>query len=341
MTAARQFLMLGVVVLASAGLAFGQAAISAKAGMVHVAEGDVYLNDQLIQPKATEFPDVKVGQVLRTQEGRAEVLLTPGSFLRLGENSSFRMDSNKLTDVRLEALTGSLLIEVVEFLDENSIIIQLKDAAVTVRKAGVYRLDTDPARVRVIEGELAVNVNGQLEILKESKGIVASAAGWTKEKFDTKETDALLRWAKRRSSYIAMANVSAARQASTGAYGFSRSGWYFNPYFGTFTFLPFYNTMRSPFGYYYYTPYTVMEVYAPPRRSDSVWAGGGGGGYGGNAPVFSTGGLPSRGVNSGYSGSSAPSMGAGSSSPAPSAPAAPRGGESAGGRGGAGGGRGQ
>jgi hypothetical protein len=329
--------------LAFAGLVCGQTAISAKAGMVHVAEGDVYLNDQLIQPKPTEFPDVKVGQILRTEEGRAEVLMTPGSFLRLGENSSFRMDSNKLTDVRLEALTGSLLLEVVDLPDENSLTIQLKDAAVTIRKAGVYRFDADPARVRVIEGELAVNVNGHLEILKESKGLVASEAGWQREKFDTKETDALMRWAKRRSSYIAMANVSAARQASMSGASSFRNGWYFNPYFGAFTFLPFGDTIRSPFGYYYYTPSTVIDVYYPPRRYDAGWGGGGVGGGFGNAPVFATGGLPSRGVSAGYSGGAAPSAGsAGASAPAaPAASSAPRGGESAGGRGGSGGGRGQ
>ena len=36
----------------------------------------------------------------------------------------------------------------------------------------------------------------------------------------------------------------------------------YNPYFGMYTFMPFYGTAFSPFGYAYYTPITVVPVYA-------------------------------------------------------------------------------
>jgi hypothetical protein len=305
MRVTRQFAPLAVALLVLAGVASAQTAISAKAGMIHVADGDVFLDDQLVRPKLTEFPDVKVGQVLRTGEGRAEVLLTPGSFLRLGEHSSFRMDSNRLTDVRLEALTGALLLEVMELLEDNSVTIQLKEAGVTIRKAGAYRFDAERPSVRVLEGELAVNVGGHIEVLREGRSYAASDGGWRRERFDTKETDVLTRWAKRRSSYVAMANISAARQAATGGFGFNQfnqSGWLFNPFFGTFTFLPFHGTMRSPFGFFFFSPVTVFDVLVPQRQNNAVWAGGGAGGGYGNAPVFATGGLPTRSVGSGYGG---------------------------------------
>src|SRR5208337_26426 len=44
-----------------------------------------------------------------------------------------------------------------------------------------------------------------------------------------------------------------------GAFG---GNWMFNPYFGMYTFLPFAGTAWSPFGYAFYTPITVMPVYA-------------------------------------------------------------------------------
>ena len=52
------------------------------------------------QPKFAEFPDVKNGQTLAAEDGRAEVLLTPGVILRIAENSSFQMVSNSRSDTR-------------------------------------------------------------------------------------------------------------------------------------------------------------------------------------------------------------------------------------------------
>jgi hypothetical protein len=47
-----------------------------------------------------------------------------------------------------------------------------------------------------------------------------------------------------------------------GGFGGYGAGWMFNPYFGMYTFLPFYGTAWSPFGYAFYTPITVVPVYA-------------------------------------------------------------------------------
>ena len=97
----------GVLALAvSATAAFSQQMISARAGMVHYIEGKVFAGDQQLEDKFGSFPQIKENQVLRTEEGRAEVLLTPGVFLRAGENTSFRMITNRLIYTRLEFLSG-------------------------------------------------------------------------------------------------------------------------------------------------------------------------------------------------------------------------------------------
>ena len=85
--------------------------------MIHYVEGVVTVDGTAVHPKFAEFPDVKNGQVLATEEGRVEVLLTPGVFLRLTENSSVRMLSNALANTRMEMVAGSALIEVAELLD--------------------------------------------------------------------------------------------------------------------------------------------------------------------------------------------------------------------------------
>ena len=316
---------LAVVLCACFGApALAQNAISAKAGMINVADGDVFLVDakggdpRKVEPRVSEFVDIKEGQTLRTADGRAEVLLTPGSFLRMADNSAFKLFSNRLTDVRLELLSGSALIEATEMIDGNEITVLAKDATATLSKGGLYRFDADPARIRVYLGAAVVERNGQKTTLKSGREFAANGGTWTLAKFDNKETDPLYRWSKRRSGYIAMANVSAARQSTTRGLGFTGGNWYYNPYFGFATYVPWGDTLRSPFGYYYYTPSTVMAVYFPPRPAYT-----GGGGFGGmrgssgfasglgsrsaGASTYS----PSAGVSA-PSAVSAPSMGAGS-----------------------------
>src|SRR6516162_3070541 len=96
---------LGVVIgMAFAAAGYGQNVISAKAGLIQYAEGRVLLEGNPVEIKYSQFPQVKNDQVLKTEEGRAEVLLSHASFLRLGENSSFRMISDSLTDTRFEVL---------------------------------------------------------------------------------------------------------------------------------------------------------------------------------------------------------------------------------------------
>ena len=58
------------------------------------------------------------------------------------------------------------------------------------------------------------------------------------EKFDSRTGDALYRWAKRRSEYIAVANLSAAKRMGSGYASNGSSSWYYNPYYGMYTFIP-------------------------------------------------------------------------------------------------------
>src|SRR5713101_3038665 len=116
-------LVLGVTVLAGSAsfVAFAQSVISAKSGLIHYAEGTVYLGDQLVESKFGSFPDIKENAQFRTEEGRAEVLLTPGVFLRMGESSAIRMITNRLIDTRVEFLSGSILVEAADLLKDNAV----------------------------------------------------------------------------------------------------------------------------------------------------------------------------------------------------------------------------
>jgi DUF971 family protein len=250
---------------------WGQSIVSAHSGLIHYVEGQASLDGKAIEQKSGVFTDVKEKGVLKTDDGRAEVLLTPGSFLRLAENSSVRMISTRLVDTRLEVLEGSVLVEVAEMSKDNAVTLVYKDATLSLLKAGLYRVDTNPAMVRVYKGELVAESGSQRVTLKDAKELNLGGV-WAVNKFDSKTGDAFYRWASRRASYLSMANVSSARSA--GGYGnsFTSSRWLWNPYMSMFTYMPYSGMYYSPFGYNFYSPQTVYRVYSP---SQPVNRGGG------------------------------------------------------------------
>jgi hypothetical protein len=273
-----------VMPLALAGPVMAQMAISAKAGMVQVADGDVFLNGDALRMRAGEFPQLTQHDTLRCDEGRAEVLLTPGAFLRVGANSAIRMTSTRLTDVQLELVAGEAVIEAVELVDGNAITTSIGAARFEVTKGGVYSFQATPLRVRVYAGELACLNNTKNVTLKAGREMSLQGSEWKQARFDTKDTDEMYRWSSRRSQNIAVANVSAARQAGYGSYSgagytglgfnigyspysigyspYSNGIWAFNPYYGMYTYMPYYGLAYSPFGYAYYNPASVAYVYS-------------------------------------------------------------------------------
>jgi hypothetical protein len=262
--------------------------------MIHYVEGKVLLEGQPVDPKFGEFPEVKSDQVLQTEEGRAEVLLTPGVFLRVSENSSFRMLSNRLSDTAIEVLSGSTLFEVDELLKDNAITVRYKDATVSLSKRGLYRFDAEASRLRVYDGDAqaiygvkTVEVHKGKQVLLDENLLATT--------FDVKDTDSFYNWASRRSEYVAAANVSSARAAGNsglgaggvncggfaatnapysngtncnngyGNYGYGSpyGAWAWNPYYGMFTYLPGIGYGYSPFGWALYSPYTVGSIFVP------------------------------------------------------------------------------
>ena len=300
--------------------AAAQNAISARSGMVHYVEGRVLLADKALESKFGQFPEVKEKQVLRTEAGRAEILLTPGVFLRLDENAAIRMITSRLIDPRVEIEGGTAMIEAVELLKDNNVTLVAKGSAVVLRKSGLYRINADTGQARVYQGEAVIEQGKDRLTLKSAQETMLGTV-LVAQKFDNKVGDPLYRWGKRRSEYMAMANVSGSRSLLDRG-GWMASGWSFNPYFGMFTFVPYRGVLRSPYGFSYWSPREIMRVYEAPRRQDSMMAGGGGSGGFNSALGYNT---ASR--SSGAYSSPAPM--ATSAGQAPAAAASPRAADSA------------
>ncbi len=312
--------------LLAAGLALAcvpsqaQVVLGAKSGLVNYVEGAVYLGDHPLEMQTAQFPEVKENTILRTAEGRAEVALTPGVMLRLGENSSFRMVTNRLVDTRLELLTGSAVIEATEIVKDTHLTIVVKGSTVELAKGGLYRLDAEPGRLKVFEGSADVQAAGESLTVKSGRMVSLAGTVAIAEKFDTDETDSLDRWSRRRADIVAMANVSAANRArrtygSLNPCGYAGNrgmitnygSWGYNPYYGLITYIPCNGTLVSPYGYRYYSPGAVYQTFYAPRPVYTPNYGGFGG-----PPSYSTMGSTS----SGYSGTIASAPSVSSSAPA-------------------------
>jgi hypothetical protein len=314
----------GILIIAMLALvaatASAQPIISAKSGVISSLEGKVFLDNQALEPSVTHFPDMKENSVLRTEDGRAEVLLPPGYVLRIGENASFKMLTNRLIDTRVEVLSGSGILEVDENSKDTNVAVALKGGTATLTKIGVYRFDSEPARIKVYGGTASVLLGDKTILVPTGHMLNLTGDAPLVEKFDIADTDALDHWARRRAEDMAVANVSAAKYVNDNYGKLNQSSWGFNPYFGLYTYIPMYGSMCNPYYYYscYYSPGVVYNrFYAPGMFYGNNGGNGGVGQRTAFNPGYSTMSGTSTGVSNAVSagrsvGGSAPSMGSGS-----------------------------
>src|SRR5687767_10473737 len=102
--------------------------ISAKAGGVNYVAGKVTFRrageTRWVALSAND--DLKTGDVVKTGDhGLVEVLLNPGSYLRLGGNSEFELVDSSLDDLRVGLKSGSAVVEATGYRDMDlSIVVQ-------------------------------------------------------------------------------------------------------------------------------------------------------------------------------------------------------------------------
>ena len=257
----------------------GQAVISAHSGMVNFVEGQVRIAGQPVKLDGAIFPEVKVGQTLATQAGFAEVLLTPGVFLRLDRDSSFRMVANRLTDTQVEILSGSALVEANEILKDNRIRVKMGDSETALVKRGLYHFNADAGQVRTFDGKAEVLAGDKSTELKGGRTLLVDSS-LDVDKFDKKKAKGeLYAWSQQRDYRLELANISAARV--TNRKSLTSSMWAWDPWLSTFTFLPMSGYGYSPFGFSWYSPATVWVVFQPApsygyggyQASASSWQG--------------------------------------------------------------------
>ena len=236
-------------------------AVPPQPGTINYIEGQSSIGGQPLGENSAGSVRLLAGQTLSTQNGRAEVLLTPGVFLRIGNNSSLDMISPDLANTILLLQKGRALVEMADIRPENNIRINANGASAQILKRGLYDIDADHGQIRVFDGKAVVQTNGrQVEVKGEHLFNLNAQVGLKPRKFDRKTyQDDFYRWASLRSSYLADANADAAKRYAGGG-GWSPgvwadAGWYWDPGFDAYTFIPGDGIFYSPFGWGYYSPW--------------------------------------------------------------------------------------
>lgn len=241
---------------------------SAVPGTLNYVEGQVSIGAQALDSKSIGSAELQTGQSLVTEKGKAEVLLTPGVFLRVGDNSAVKMISRGLTDTEVGLGQGHAMIEVAEIHPQNDIRVAAGGVTARLMKTGLYDVDLRQEQLRVFDGKASVQDDGKNITVKSGHELsLASAGSWKAEKFDKKnyEEGDLYRWSSLRSAYLAEANVNAAglyAESGWGPWGpgWWGAGWYWAPWFSAFTFIPGDGILYSPFGWGFYSPWWVYSA---------------------------------------------------------------------------------
>jgi hypothetical protein len=231
----------------------------AQPGAVNYVEGQATLDGQPIDRNSVGNLQMQPGQMLATQNGRAEILLTPGVFVRLGADGSVQIVSPDLANTEIRLGKGRALVEVDWIQKDNKIIVDVGPQQIALQEKGLYDLDADGSQVRVFDGRAAVLQNGHEVRIQGGHEVTLTAAKFKAEDFSkTAYEDDLYRWAQLRASYVGEANIEMARTYNSG-YGWAPSpwigtGWYWDPWFSAYTWLPGDGLFWSPFGFGFYSP---------------------------------------------------------------------------------------
>jgi hypothetical protein len=239
--------------------------ISAKAGGVNHVEGTV----SVVRSNATgglllKRDRVEVGDRVTTgSDGRAEILLNPGSYIRLASNSSFEFGATDLEDLQIKLDSGSAIFEVFA-ADEFRVSITTPKGKVALVDTGVYRVDVSSdgtALLSVTKGK--AEIGDAAVAVKEGRTGTIGTGPVAVAKFDKGKRDNFAQWSKDRSKELTKVsssiqdrnlNTAIARGMRAGRFSLYNSFglWIFDASFGGYCFMPFGNGWRSPYGSWYY-----------------------------------------------------------------------------------------
>jgi hypothetical protein len=208
----RRLRFAGLSLLAASAM-YGQAVVSTHSGVLNFSEGEIFLDDQATVQKPGTFPALHEGSVMRTAQGRAEVLLTPGVFLRIDQNSSFKMVATGLADTRVELLTGSAILDSSDAAKTKGLVVLFRAYQIRFPERGLYRINTEPGVLQPYSGVAEIAGDGPAPVKVDDEHQYFLDVGIKTEKYGEGMVDGFTEWARNRSEAISADNSAAAASA--------------------------------------------------------------------------------------------------------------------------------
>lgn len=170
-----------------------------RAGVIYYVEGEVTRRGRAGCEPSREQQHLEAGQRIRTEVGRAEVVLASGLLLGLGENTEFEMLKPNLSDLRLRLISGSAALHVVDDVYWEALSVHSREAEVRFGKRGVYRLDAQAAevlRLMIFDGKAVMSTHGSEHKVKKKWSLALAGRGTEPivRKFDPSQKDSLDEW---------------------------------------------------------------------------------------------------------------------------------------------------
>ena len=279
--------------------------ISAKAGGINAITGQASIHGKgesdWQQLMITD--DLQAGDRVRTDtDGRVEILLNPGSYLRVGGDSEVELANNSLENLEVRLLRGTAVVEA-SGVEEAQMLINISTphARLAIDRQGLYRLNVIPndatvlivRKGRVILGESHTKIKGGNKVVFSATAV--SVAKLTNEEKKEEKEVAIEHWSQERAETLAKANSRINNRMLTSAFSAANSDlfflgsirgsglWFYNSRTACYTFLPYgYYGFSSPYGISYPT---------------AIYIGGRGSGYGYGSGGYVRGSGPSTAPN--------------------------------------------
>ena len=244
--------------------------ISAKAGGVNAVTGRASMlphgNGEWQQLTIKE--DLEAGDLVKTGvDGRVEMLLNPGSYLRVGENSEFELSDNSLENLELRLIKGTAIVEVTGADDEELFIgITTPHTRMSIVRRGLYRVSVVPGdTTELIVRKGRVMLEGSHTKVNGGNKVVFSSNSFSVAKLedaDKKKLDALDGWSKDRAQALAKENSRINDRTLNALASSFNDDWFSNSLFrqrrlgfwlfssrsSCYTFIPYYRRYGSPYG---------------------------------------------------------------------------------------------
>ncbi len=241
--------------------------VSAKAGGINAVTGGTSVHAKGVSEwqQLTIKDNLESGDVVKTGlDGRVEMLLNPGSYLRVGENSEFELSDNSLDNLELRLIRGTAIVEATGADDTEMLVnITTPHARLAIVRRGLYRvnvLPTDATELIVRKGRVLL-ADSQTKV-KGGRKLIFSGTSFLiakLEKADKENLDSVDIWSKQRAQTVAQANrkirgrdmsllMSSLSNAGSRFPARSSGIWMYHPRYGCYTFVPFFIGWESPYG---------------------------------------------------------------------------------------------